>query len=194
MNQIGDYLSRIFLRCLNMVDKWYWHFWGFWTVVTMFGWLIGYCGMFLLLDGEFLNKLGFNLNLSIKLTIYSTICGLLIGLAQKLAIGQFRGTNGWVFCNSVGGCVGMVLWNILPIDNAVGILVYGEIVSIMQALCIKKFTWVLIMPVLWAISLILVGYFGRTFNIYIGWGAGGLAYGAITGLILALMLRKQRIQ
>lgn len=175
---------------IQTICTWNWKLWVGWTTATMFAWPLAYGAASRILAGDVLNNVRLGSYLPFKMAVIGAVCGLIIGCIQWLALRTWRKTGGWIFWNLTGGAFGMFLWNISPFENAVGVLIYGTVVGIAQALVIS-WKWMFLHPVFWAGSLIVVSHIGRVLTIYLGWGAGGLAYGAMTGVVLTFLLRKR---
>ena len=90
----------------------------------------------------------------------------------------------------------MFVWLSLGFEPATGLILHGAVVALFQWLLLsQRFTgllaWLGLRTITWAGCLILVSHVGRRAFLDVGWGAGGLAYGLVTGAWLYWQLRKK---
>jgi hypothetical protein len=178
--------------------------WLSWTFATVFGMLIGYLSLALLVG---------SLDLGIARVIVPIISGIFLGLAQWLVLRPYISKSyDWILNHAVGWVVGYTLGLYVvqllsktPLGMLVGFISFGLIVALFQYPALRReiphlATWILANVIGWTLgaylSLLAAGVFFQnkvptTFtSILVSVGITGLVAGAITGLALIWIVRQ----
>ncbi|MCP4401856.1 MAG: hypothetical protein GY801_31720 [bacterium] len=163
-----------------------------WIVMHGIAWAIGYGQLGQRLQQYLTSGTGLPAHVILEKTILECLAALCICLV--LWRQHFRNTLWWVIWNGIGAAAGIFAWTVPGLENASGIVVYGAIVGFFQWFVLsQKFRyfllWMPLRTLAWAGSLILAAQIGGRMTIDVGWGVGGLVYGAITGGFLYWQLR-----
>ena len=165
-------------------------FFASWIVAHGVGWAFG----FGLAGRRVLDLLGFPLPIILEKSLLEAFGAAFVWIA--LWRQGFRGSFWWVIWNGIGAAAGVFVWLSLGFEPATGLILHGAVVALFQWLLLsQQFTgllaWLGLRTVTWAGCLILVSHVGRRAFLDVGWGAGGLAYGLVTGAWLSWQLRKK---
>ena len=178
--------------------------WLAWTLATALGMLIGYLPLALLVG---------SLDLGFARVIVPIITGLLLGLAQWLALRPYVSkSSAWVFNHATGWVIGFTLGLFViqllsktPFGMLVGFISFGVIVALFQYPVLRReiphlSTWILANVIGWTLgaylSQLAAGVFFQnvlptTFtSVLVSVGITGLVAGAFTALALIWIVRQ----
>jgi len=178
--------------------------WLAWTLATTLGMLIGYLPLAFLVS---------SLDLGIARVIVPIISGILLGLAQWLALRPYvTKSYDWILNHAVGWVVGFTLGLYVvqllsktAIGSLVGFICFGVIVALFQYPVLRReiphlATWILANVIGWTLgaylSQLAAGVFFHnavptTFiSVLVSVGITGLVAGAVTALALIWIVRQ----
>jgi hypothetical protein len=178
--------------------------WLAWTLATVLGMLIGYLPLALLVG---------SLDLGVARVVVPIITGILLGLAQWLALRPYVSkSHDWILNHAVGWVVGFTLglFVVQLLSNTrlgmlVGFVCFGVIVALFQYPVLRReiphlATWILANAIGWtlgaylsqlAAGVLFQSTVPTTFiSVLVTVGITGLVAGAVTALALIWIVRK----
>ena len=169
-------------------------FCALWIITNALGWAIGFGRPGQLIVNWLANATNFALPQIAEKALLEAFAALIVW--PLLWRQGFRGSFWWALWSGIGAAAGIFAWTAIGVEPATGIVVYGAIVAFFQWFVLSQhfrgfWTWLVLRTALWSGSLIVVSHIGQRFQPDLGWGAGGLTYGILTGLWMYWQLRKQ---
>ncbi len=178
--------------------------WLAWTLATGLGMLIGYVPLALLVG---------SLDLGVARVIVPIVAGIILGLAQWLALRPYvTQSHDWILNHAAGWVVGFALGVFVvqllaktPLGMLVGYICFGVIVAVFQYPVLRReiphlTTWILVNVVGWTLgaylSQLAAGLFFKNTvppalaSVLVNVGITGLVAGAITALGLIWIVRQ----
>jgi len=158
-----------------------------WIIMNSLGWFVGFGRIGQNLWNTMMTGLGLSTPLLLEKAVFEGLAAF--SVCFVLWRQRFRGSFWWVIWSGIGAAAGIFLWQFLKVENATGIVIYGLVVGFFQWFILSQqvrgfWLWMGTRTVAWAGSLVIVSKMSQRFTLDIGWGAGGLAYGILTGVLL----------